>query len=88
MARPRASARPWAAAFAVALLLAGGEKHKIVYQLDDAGVDKTLFVLNNIGNHVDGGGGEYGGAGAGGIRAGAAELRDQGHGLRDQALAR
>jgi hypothetical protein len=44
MARPRASARPWAAAFAVALLLAGG--------------------------------------------AGAAELRDQGHGLRDQALAR
>ena len=54
--------------FAVALLLAGaigadashlgdGKKHRIVYQLDDPGVDKARFVLNNIRNHVNGVGG-------------------------------
>src|SRR5438445_1644094 len=32
-------------------------KHKIVYQLDDAGVDKAKFVLGNIRNHVTGVGG-------------------------------
>jgi uncharacterized protein len=53
---------------AVALLLAGaagagaahlgdGKKHRILYQLDDPGVDKAKFVLNNIANHVKGVGG-------------------------------
>jgi uncharacterized protein len=37
--------------------LGDGKKHKIVYQLDDPGVDKTRFVLNNIQNHVKGVGG-------------------------------
>jgi intracellular sulfur oxidation DsrE/DsrF family protein len=37
--------------------LGDGKKHRIVYQLDDPGVDKTLFVLNNIQNHVKGVGG-------------------------------
>ena len=37
--------------------LGDGKKHKILYQLNDPGVDKTRFVLNNIGNHVDGVGG-------------------------------
>jgi len=32
-------------------------KHKIVYQLDDAGVDKAKFVLGNIRNHISGVGG-------------------------------
>ena len=32
-------------------------KHKIVCQLDDAGVDKATFVLRNIRNHVSGVGG-------------------------------
>jgi intracellular sulfur oxidation DsrE/DsrF family protein len=32
-------------------------KHKIVYQLDDAGVDKARFVLRNMQNHIDGVGG-------------------------------
>ena len=32
-------------------------KHKIVYQLDDAGADKAKFVLRNIRNHVSGVGG-------------------------------
>jgi uncharacterized protein len=32
-------------------------KHKIVYQLDDAGVDRAKFVLGNIRNHVTGVGG-------------------------------
>ena len=32
-------------------------KHKIVYHLDEAGVDKARFVLGNIQNHVDGVGG-------------------------------
>ncbi len=32
-------------------------KHRIVYQLDDAGVDKAKFVLGNIRNHVAGVGG-------------------------------
>jgi intracellular sulfur oxidation DsrE/DsrF family protein len=33
------------------------KKHRIVYQLDDAGVDKAKFVLGNIRNHVTGVGG-------------------------------
>ncbi|HET7874507.1 MAG TPA: DsrE family protein [Methylomirabilota bacterium] len=33
------------------------KKHKIVYQLDDPGVDKAKFVLNNIRNHIAGVGG-------------------------------
>ena len=33
------------------------KKHKILYQLDDAGVDKAKFVLGNIRNHVSGVGG-------------------------------
>jgi len=55
-------------AFALALMLAGitpsgashlgdGKKHRIVHQLDDPGVDKARFVLNNIANHVKGVGG-------------------------------
>lgn len=32
-------------------------KHKIVYQLSDAGVDRAKFVLGNIRNHVAGVGG-------------------------------
>ena len=64
----RSSTVAWAVAMAVALSLAGaagtgashlgdGKKHRIVYQLDDPGVDKARFVLNNIGNHVHGVGG-------------------------------
>jgi intracellular sulfur oxidation DsrE/DsrF family protein len=37
--------------------LGDGKKHRIVYQLDDPGVDKARFVLNNIRNHVKGVGG-------------------------------
>src|SRR5262245_35684778 len=33
------------------------KKHRIVYQLDDAGVDQAKFVLRNIRNHVVGVGG-------------------------------
>jgi intracellular sulfur oxidation DsrE/DsrF family protein len=33
------------------------QKHRIVYQLDDAGADKARFVLRNIENHVKGVGG-------------------------------
>lgn len=33
------------------------KKHKILYQLDEAGVDKAKFVLGNIRNHVTGVGG-------------------------------
>jgi intracellular sulfur oxidation DsrE/DsrF family protein len=29
-------------------------KHRVVYQLDDAGVDKARFVLRNLQNHIDG----------------------------------
>ena len=57
----------WAAVAVVALLvgaidagashLGDGKKHRILYQLDDAGVDKARFVLNNIRNHVNGVGG-------------------------------
>jgi hypothetical protein len=57
----------WVAGVAAALALAGGaadashlgdgKRHRIVYQLDDAGVDKARFVLNNIQNHVTGVGG-------------------------------
>ena len=68
MASSRVSAWRWAGAVAAALLLAGtagagashlgdGKKHRIVYQLDDPGVDRTRFVLNNIQNHVRGVGG-------------------------------
>ena len=42
---------------ALASHLGDGKKHRIVYQLDDPGLDKTLFVLNNIQNHVKGVGG-------------------------------
>jgi intracellular sulfur oxidation DsrE/DsrF family protein len=34
-----------------------GRKHRILYQLDDAGLDKARFVLGNIRNHVAGVGG-------------------------------
>jgi intracellular sulfur oxidation DsrE/DsrF family protein len=37
--------------------LGDGKKHRILYQLDDPGVDKTRFVLSNIQNHVKGVGG-------------------------------
>jgi uncharacterized protein len=30
------------------------KKHRIVYQLDDAGVDKAKFVLGNLQNHING----------------------------------
>ena len=33
------------------------KKHKIVYHLNEAGVDKTKFVLSNIENHIKGVGG-------------------------------
>src|SRR5947208_15190211 len=33
------------------------KRHRILYQLDEAGVDKAKFVLGNIGNHVTGVGG-------------------------------
>jgi hypothetical protein len=36
---------------------ADARKHKIVYQLSDAGVDKAKFVLGNIRNHISGVGG-------------------------------
>ncbi|PYM70292.1 MAG: hypothetical protein DME03_21170 [Candidatus Rokuibacteriota bacterium] len=32
-------------------------KHRIVYQLDDAGLDRAKFVLGNMRNHVSGVGG-------------------------------
>jgi intracellular sulfur oxidation DsrE/DsrF family protein len=32
-------------------------KHKIVYQLDDAGLDRAKFVLGNMRNHIAGVGG-------------------------------
>jgi hypothetical protein len=58
----------WAAGVAAALVLMGGvdagashlgdgKRHRILYQLDDAGIDKARFVLNNIQNHVTGVGG-------------------------------
>lgn len=37
--------------------LGDGKKHRIVYQLNDPGVDRARFVLNNIQNHVKGVGG-------------------------------
>jgi len=68
MARTSVSSWRWVAAVVAALFLVGaagagashlgdGKKHRIVYQLDDPGVDKTTFVLNNIQNHVGGVGG-------------------------------
>jgi hypothetical protein len=55
----------WAAGVAAALVLVGGvdagashlgdgKRHRIVYQLDDAGINKARFVLNNVQNHVNG----------------------------------
>jgi len=35
------------------------QKHRIVYQLDDAGVDKAKFVLRNISNHLSGVGSQH-----------------------------
>jgi uncharacterized protein len=68
MTRLPTFASPWTFVVAVALALVGvtatgashlgdGKKHRIVYQLDDPGVDKAHFVLNNIQNHVKGVGG-------------------------------
>ena len=37
--------------------LGDAKKHRIVYQLDDAGVDRARFVLRNISNHIKGVGG-------------------------------
>jgi intracellular sulfur oxidation DsrE/DsrF family protein len=59
----------WAAAVAWGLLVLGTstaeashlpgnlKKHKIVYHLNEPGVDKAKFVLGNIGNHIRGVGG-------------------------------
>ena len=33
------------------------KKHKVVYHLTEAGVDKAKFVLGNVQNHIDGVGG-------------------------------
>src|SRR2546428_2900274 len=33
------------------------KKHKVVYHLDEAGLDKAKFVLGNIENHIPGVGG-------------------------------
>ena len=35
------------------------KKHKIVYQLNDPGVDKARFVLGNVQNHITGVGREH-----------------------------
>jgi intracellular sulfur oxidation DsrE/DsrF family protein len=35
------------------------KKHRVVYQLDDAGVDKAKFVLGNLQNHINGVGREH-----------------------------
>jgi hypothetical protein len=35
------------------------QKHKIVYQLDDAGADKAKFVLGNLRNHIKGVGAQH-----------------------------
>jgi uncharacterized protein len=61
----RSISRFAAAALATLLLLAPGapdashlagqpNKHKIVYQLNEPGVDKAKFVLNNVQNHITG----------------------------------
>ena len=59
----------WAVVLALAIAGPGGytahashlkdnpKKHKIVYHLDDAGMEKARFVVGNIQNHVDGVGG-------------------------------
>jgi len=57
--------RSWVLVLAMAAVLvalvhadaADARKHKIVYQLSDAGVDKAKFVLGNIRNHISGVGG-------------------------------
>src|SRR5215475_13275496 len=63
LAIPRAC---FVALFVVAVVVAGvapgaashlstyPQKHRIVYQLNDAGVDKAKFVLGNLRNHVNG----------------------------------
>jgi len=63
MIRPRV----WSVALALLALtpvLAAGshlkeqpKKHKVVYHLTEAGVDKAKFVLGNVQNHIDGVGG-------------------------------
>jgi hypothetical protein len=59
-------ARAWTSVVAVTLgltllpaadashLTENPKKHKIVYQLDDAGVERARFVLGNIRNHING----------------------------------
>lgn len=61
--------RSWVPGLAVAIVMVAlvqadaahlkqqARKHKIVYQLDDAGLDKAKFVLGNMRNHVAGVGG-------------------------------
>ncbi|PYN53248.1 MAG: hypothetical protein DMD94_19185 [Candidatus Rokuibacteriota bacterium] len=61
--------RSWFPGFVVAIVLMtmvaadashlkeNARKHRVVYQLDDAGLDKAKFVLGNIRNHVAGVGG-------------------------------
>lgn len=40
-------------------LVENPKKHRIVYQLNDPGVDKAKFVLNNIQNHISGVGSQH-----------------------------
>jgi uncharacterized protein len=47
----------WASAVEASHLKENPKKHRIVYQLDDAGADKAKFVLNNMRNHIAGVGG-------------------------------
>ena len=61
--------RGWAPGFVIAIVLMtlvtvdashlkdNARKHRIVYQLDDAGLDRAKFVLGNMRNHVAGVGG-------------------------------
>ncbi len=65
----RMSGIGFAAVVTVGLVLAGAgaaqashltekpRKHKVVYHLTEAGLDKAKFVLGNIQNHIDGVGG-------------------------------
>ncbi len=48
-----------AAAAEASHLAANPKKHRIVYQLNDPGVDKARFVLGNIQNHISGVGWEH-----------------------------
>jgi len=47
----------WAAIGDASHLKGSPKRHRIVYQLDEAGVDQAKFVLRNIRNHVTGVGG-------------------------------